>query len=379
MKAISATGLLRTCTRIPTGRGHRTEPRPVDDGAAERVQAARSPAWLRDPVFDGAFIFGGILLGLLSGAAILYEPAWFYPILLLDLWVLGYHHVISTFTRLCFDRASYNERRWMIVHLMPAVAAATILLAWLVGIWVIVSVYFYWQWWHYTRQSWGISRAYRRADPGACYEDGWLDRAIFYALPMYGILLRSSQDHAHFLGMELRTLPVPASLANAAGFAMVVLVAVWAARRLVAVIRGRLALAHTLYMLTHFAIFGVGYVWMPDITLGWLMINIWHNYQYILFVWMFNNKRFAKGLDPRARFLSYISQSGRMWLYLLTCIAITGAVYWGVLRTIDWLLFAGLSATIVLYQIVNFHHYVVDALIWKSRARGTAGVASMAN
>ena len=113
----------------------------------------------------------------------------------------------------------------------------------------------------------------------------------------------------------------------------------------------------------------IGYVWIPDITLGWLMINIWHNFQYIAFVYMFNGKRFAGGVDPRARFLSYISQPSRLWLYLLVCLAITGVLYWGVLRTIDWLFFAGLSATLVLYQIVNFHHYIVDALLWRSPRR----------
>ncbi len=340
-----------------------------------RREPQRPAAWLRGAGFDGVLILGGFSLALFSGAAILYEPSWFYPILVVDLWVLGYHHVISTFTRLCFDRASYRERRWMIERLVPAIAAVTILLAWAVGIWAIVTIYFYWQWWHYARQSWGISRAYRRADPGAFHEDGWLDRATFYAMPVYGILLRSSQDHAHFIFMDLWTFPVPEPVADAAGYAMAALLALWAARRIAALRRGRLAPAHTLYMLTHFAIFGVGYVWIPDITLGWLMINIWHNFQYILFVWMFNNRRFARGLDPAARLLSYISQTGRMWLYLLTCIAITGAVYWGVLRTVDWLFFAGLSATIVLYQIVNFHHYVVDALIWTKRGRGAYGMA----
>ena len=77
-------------------------------------------------------------------------------------------------------------------------------------------------------------------------------------------------------------------------------------------------------------------------------------------------RRFEKGLDPQARFLSCISQPGRLWLYLLTCIAIAAAVYGGVLRAIDWLFFAGVSATLVLYQIVNFHHYIVDAIIWRS-------------
>ena len=46
---------------------------------------------------------------------------------------------------------------------------------------------------------------------------------------------------------------------------------------------------------------------------------------------------------------------------------IASAVYGIVLQAIDWLFFAGVSATLVLYKIVNFHHYIVDALIWKIR------------
>ena len=341
----------------------------------KRVESRARPVWLRDARFDSAFILGGIGLALLSGTAIVIEPALFYPILLLDLWVLGYHHVIASFTRLCFDRPTFEERGWLITHLLPMVAVATILVAWQVGLWAIVTIYFYWQWWHYARQSWGVSRAYRRADPAALYEHGWLDQAIFYAIPVYGILLRSSEGHTRFLGLELWTVPVPAPVASLAGYAAAALLMVWVARRLAALYQGRLATVHTLYMLTHIAIFSVAYVWLDDITFGWLMINIWHNFQYILFVWMQNRRRFEKGIDPRARFLSWISQPGRLWLYLLTCTAIAAAVYGGLLQAIDRLFFAGLSATIVLYQIVNFHHYIVDALIWKTRRPAAARVA----
>lgn len=333
-----------------------------DSGSGPR---ATQLAWLRDAGTDTVLLFGGIAIAVLSGTAIMIEPSLFYPILVVDLWVLGYHHVIATFTRLCFDRNSFEERGWMITRLIPVIALVTILLAWQVGIWVIATIYFYWQWWHYTRQSWGISRAYRRADPGGLYETGWLDHTIFYAMPTYGILLRSSENHTRFLGMEIWMLPVPDSVVELAGLATAALIIVWMSRRLVAVLQGRLAALHTLYMLTHVAIFGSAYIWIRDLSVGWLVVNIWHNFQYIIFVWMFNNRRFRAGIDPRARFLSYISQNGKLWLYLATCIAITGGVYWGVLRTLDWLFFAGISATIVLYQIVNFHHYVVDALIWK--------------
>jgi hypothetical protein len=130
-------------------------------------------------------------------------------------------------------------------------------------------------------------------------------------------------------------------------------------------------------MATHFTVFAVAYLLISDVSTGWLVINIWHNAQYVLFVWMFNSRRFKDGIDPDARFLSYISQPQRLWLYLLTCILITGVIYSVLLGTLDMLFFAGLSATIVLYQIVNFHHYIVDSRIWKVRKepiRNTLGL-----
>src|SRR4029079_1850003 len=144
-------------------------------------------------------------------------------------------------------------------------------------------------------------------------------------------------------------------------------IAYWVFRRVQAWRARRLALVHTLYMSSHFLIFAVGYLLIDNITYGWLVINIWHNAQYILFVWLFNTRRFKNGIDPQARFLSYISQGRRLWLYLLTCVGITGVIYRGILGPLNALFFAGLSATIVLYQIVNFHHYLVDAMIWKLR------------
>ncbi len=310
---------------------------------------------------------GLLLLAFVTGVIVLAKPSLFYPILVVDLWFLGYHHVIATYTRICFDKQSFSENKFMLIGLLPMVVLGTLAVVWIAGLWIIVTIYFYWQWWHYSRQSWGISRAYRGKDPTAIYEDGWLDQAIFYSVPVLGILSRSAEQHPTFIGMELWSAPVPPELATVFGYLAIALLAYWVVARFRAAVEGRLAVVHTMYMLTHFAIFYLGYLWTRDITIGWLMINIWHNAQYILFVWMFNSKRFSKGVDPDARFLSYISQPGRIWLYMFTCVAITGVVYWGVLRTIDWLFFAGLSATIVLYQIVNFHHYIIDSMLWKMR------------
>jgi hypothetical protein len=324
-------------------------------------------AWLRSPRFDLWFIVGIPGVAVLTGLTVVWQPHLFIPVLIFDLWFLGYHHVISTYTRLCFDRKSFSEHWSLLVVLLPAVTIGTLAVAYTVGVWVIVSTYFYWQWFHYTRQSWGISRAYRGKERDALYEDGWVDQAIFYALPVLGILYRSHQDPGLFIGLELRVIPVTSAMVEVAAIVTAALLAIWVYRRIQAWREGRLAAVHTLYMLTHFAIFAVGYLAIDNITYGWLVMNIWHNAQYILFVWMFNTRRFKDGIDPEARFLSYISQPSRLGLYLATCVLITGVIYWGVLRSIDWLFFTGLSATIVVYQIVNFHHYVVDSRIWKVR------------
>ena len=53
-------------------------------------------AWLREPRFDIAFILGLPAMALLTGVVVLAQPSLFPVVLLFDLWVLGYHHVIST-------------------------------------------------------------------------------------------------------------------------------------------------------------------------------------------------------------------------------------------------------------------------------------------
>ena len=60
--------------------------------------------WLRDSRFDLSFIVGILGVSVATGLFVTRYPEWFVPVLIFDLWFLGYHHVISTYTRLCFDR-----------------------------------------------------------------------------------------------------------------------------------------------------------------------------------------------------------------------------------------------------------------------------------
>ena len=169
-------------------------------------------------------------------------------------------------------------------------------------------------------------------------------------------------------------MPVPGLLVDVVGTAAVAAFLVWLGLRLAAWRRGELPVAHTLYVLSHFAVFAVGYLAIDNMDHGWLVINVWHNAQYIAFVWMFNNKRFGNGVEPRARLLSGLSQRQSLVPYLLVCFGISTALYLGIQFAVT-----SAAAALVAYQAINFHHYIVDGLIWKVRKKSlqqTLGIAA---
>ena len=334
--------------------------------ASESTNALEA-GWLRSPAFDVHFIGTIAVLAIATGVAAWCNEGLFRWFLFLDLWFLGYHHVVSTFTRLCFDKQSFQENRFLVIQLPILVLAGTIAAVYFFGNWTLATTYLYWQWFHYTRQSYGIERMYRRkADQRAYFNDN-LTKQVLYIVPLFGILYRSWQKPATFLGSEVFVLPVPTWLMAVAGVAAGALTVYWVARQVWAFSEGRFAKAHFAYVVSHLAIFLFGYVLIDDITNGWLVINIWHNAQYILFVWWFNNKRFEKGVDPKSQFLSTISQNENFLIYMAICLGISTLVYAPLISANSAYQASTTSFTVNALMVLNFHHYIVDGIIWKRK------------
>src|SRR4051812_27888933 len=194
-------------------------------------------------------------MAVLTGAIVITNPKLFPLVFFLNAWLLGYHHVISTFTRLTFDRDSFNQHRFLITWLPLIVLSGVVASCLLFGGWILTTIYLYWQWWHYTRQSYGVSRIYQRK---AGLNNDLLSKSIIYALPIWGILHRSFQAPEQFLFTDVKVLPVPLWLVTAAGLATSVVVVYWFARTLKLLVLGTLPVAHTLYVCSHLLIFGVG-------------------------------------------------------------------------------------------------------------------------
>lgn len=324
--------------------------------------------WLRSKAFDAFLIFGVLAIALAMGLVASISPALFLTVLTIDVWLFAYPHVTSTYTRIAFDRESIRRHWFLLLGLPPLVLAATSTVAALWSVGGLFTVYFVWQTYHYTRQSFGIARAYRRKGPRAGAPD-WLADAVIYVFPLWGLLHRAAQGHKEFYGYPLFLLNVPAFVAQGAGVIAIALGAVWAVREARRWINGDVHPGHAMFVATHVFITTLSYVLFADITSGWLFINIWHNAQYLMFVWAQNARRFAGGANAqKSRFLAYLCQPRNALQYLAFCILFGAAQYELIKRGAEQLAWTMFPVILVLYLTVNFHHYLVDSVIWKRKA-----------
>ena len=315
--------------------------------------------------FDGALIGGVFAMAMLTALAMAFAPSLFGAILVADLWLLGYHHVIGTFARVGFETDGFKRYRALFTWVPVAVIVAVAALALGVGAWTLPSIYLYWQWWHYTRQSYGVAQLYRlkTGDPERSLREMM---AIVYLLPLTGILYRSYQGPAEFLGVELKVIPVGPELVTAAAVASVATLGLYAFRQLGALRDGTFSLPYNAFLASHLIVFGIAYFTM-SIDHGWLVVNVWHNSQYLLMVWLFNNKQFKDQILPERPLASKLSNRKHIALFFGATLAVSTVAYFVLGVTAGLLTSSAFPLALMAYQAINYHHYIVDTFIWKSR------------
>ncbi len=335
-------------------------------------------AWLEAPAVDLTLIVG--VLGVAGGfaAVVARAPQLFLPVLGVHTWLFAFAHVVATFTRLGAVPADRRRHRWLLFGLPPLLFVLTLLVGGLGGVGALCTTYFVLQWFHTVRQSWGLAQHYRRAAGGLAWDPAWLSELTIWSLPIVGLLHRSAEQPRTFLFMPIWLPRVPASMIAVAGLVTLALLAGFAWTRVAAWRAGRLSLPHTLFVGSHFVVYGAGYLWIDDLHAGWLLVNVWHNVQYLAYVWMRNRARFADGEQHDAPILSWLCQPGvgRGIAYFAASLAVSTPVFAGVLalgaRLDEWLApwraatpMALLPMALVLVLTINFHHYLVDAVIWR--------------
>jgi len=130
---------------------------------------------------------------------------------------------------------------------------------------------------------------------------------------------------------------------------------------------GELPVAHTLFSASHFAIFIVGYVVMDNVVGGWLVTNIWHTSQYLMLVGMFNQNTVAKTKAVHGWFFQ-TTRGNKAFLYFALCIAAAFPIFFAITSAFLWGA-TGILVAIIASQTLNFHHFIVDAVIWRARRK----------
>lgn len=324
---------------------------------------------MRDRQFDSWFILLPMFLGIISASICIWQPKLFFPILMLDFWLLAYHHVIASYTRIAFDIENIKSNRFLVFGLPIFVFAGVVGFYSSLGIWILVTISFYWQWYHYTRQSYGIACYYiaqEKKDNNPLLHH--INTLALYSLPVTGILYRSWQAPETFIFLKLWVIPVAYEIVTISALLSVVFITMqiysWSKLYLSKELNG----GYVMYMLSHYSMFIFGHFLIDDINFGWLAMNVWHNMQYIIFVWLKNNQAYSSGVDYKHWLISKISQNGKIFSYIIVCLAITLCIY-APLYYLTEKAQEGTSIAVafIVFITINFHHYIVDSVIWKRK------------
>jgi len=296
------------------------------------------------------------------------------PILIaLNLWVFSYPHNISTLTRACRTAESTWRYRWYLASVL-VIFIICMEIALSVGIWALAAIYFYWQWFHYVRQSWGIARYFQRQESALITEDPRLLYAAFYLLPIWGLLARSSRGEDTYLDLPVKYIPVPGWLVSGVA-ALAIAGLLWLVVSRIAMWRaGAFPRAHTAYLVSHFGILSLGYLIIPDTTTGWLTMSVWHCSQYLYFVWWFQRQEAAGkfGPAPEAPMFEIPTNLAVFWVL---CGISAGAFYWGSNALTKHWVIEFVPFTLLLFISLAFHHYFLDGALWKRPTKPVAVIS----
>ncbi len=322
--------------------------------------------YLRSPAFDISFILLIPAIAIAAGVLSHVDVYFFGLLLFLDLWILGYHHVISTYTRLAFDRDAFEDHKFLIYYLPFLVISSVALIAWAMGPIALATIYLHWQWYHYTRQSEGISKAYSIKSGTDASRQTYFDRIVFYLVPVACFLDMASNGPQIFLGMQVLVIPISQEYSFWLMAVTFVVFFAWLIQKVSLLLEKKISVSYFSYLMSHYAIYYIAYAYVDNINYGWLIINIWHNAQYIAFVWLFNTNKYGKLEKSKKNPFLFLARADNYIYYFAACLAFSSVIY----MTINELLEVyPLYVLIIVYQTINFHHYIVDSKIWKLRKK----------
>ena len=251
-------------------------------------------------------------------------PTSFNTLFLVNIWLFSLPHTFSTFTR--SDRRS-TQQIVLTVALILLFLISTITLSNVSGIVFLYSVYFYWQQFHYGKQNFGLSVWRRTEIPNI------IDKTFYLTIVGASLLGLLSDGPQSFFAYALY-FPYTLTTSKMTIFSsMIALTSLYIFYRPKQLLH---ATGHTL-------IFSFAYMFCEHFALGWLLMNVFHNLQYLKFMKSYENK----------------------FTFLRVPLLLTLGLYILQFHVFNGLIFLSLPLGLSLMMALNFTHYTLDGLIWK--------------
>lgn len=279
-------------------------------------------------------------------------------------------HLASTWSRVYLDG---NERWRRPIHywVIPAlIACAVIGMVYVEGRRsnLLFSVVFYWAFWHFLAQNWGIVRIYQRKQGDVAGFDARLERAVLWAGALAPFVWRLANGPTKMFGAKV-IHPVPPSWAPAAIAGVAIgLAAVYLYRIAMRAREGRpIAWIRPVFLAACAFGFFVPFVLIRKVgSAAFAAAAAWHGLQYIGIVWHYNRHKWAGGVDPKAKLVSWMSQPRRTPVYFAVLLGLVSIAF-GVIQLASLAALDAKTWGVLIWNSMTLGHYWLDGVIWKLR------------
>jgi hypothetical protein len=345
---------------------------------------APRPLSILSPGKDFFFFFASTFVVLLVWvAAVVFHVNSFYVLAAVAVVANG-PHLVSTWTRVYFDRREWRQRPFSIIVVPLCIATAVTLIASRLGFTgarILNSTILYWATWHFVAQNWGLLRIYQRKSGEALDSLALrLEKPVLFLTVAFALSHRIHTGPRVLFGTEVFTPPMPAAVPYALLAPLLLLSAGLAALRLRE--RGAPHARAAWVRLGFLACSALGFI-VPflfiktDDTSAFAAAACWHGVQYLGIVRHYHRTTWKAGVSPDAKLLSWLSQPGKaraaLYVALLLALAGSGYVVIGIgsyfTRGTTWDAYRWGA---VVWISLTLSHYWLDGVIWKLRRKEVA-------
>ncbi len=363
----------------------------VDIASLEAPVAPAKSIFISSPGKDFFFFFASVSVVAIAWFAATVMHVSGFTILATVAVVANGPHLVSTWTRVYFDKREWKARPGLIVG-MPLVIATTVVMLTLflthpipvtvlgrtfslpTSGQILNSTILYWATWHFVAQNWGLLRIYQRKSGEPLSSVAMrIERPILFLFVLWCLLHRLDTGPRVLFGIEVLHFDIPSAVVNGLWGPLAFLIGFYAWQR----IKERNApwakasLLRTGFILCAFAGFFIPFECIKtDDTSAFAAAACWHGIQYLGIVRQYHVNAWKGGVSPDNTIVSWLSQpgKGRLALYAALLMALAGSgyviIYGGSLLTrgTGWNVYTWGA---VVWISLTLSHYWLDGVIWK--------------